>query len=180
MVGMLYAIPKTPLHARLTAEGRLDLDDEPPFGTNVIPLRMTRDELRDGYIDLMRDLYDPDVYFERLENLYLTRRFDFGRARKAYWRRHPWRKLAVADGRCCASPRPVPPVDEERSRPELRRIYRRRMTTILRSRPDPRCCSSTWSSARCTTTTTRCRATWLNAGPWSTRSDTNTKVVSGR
>ena len=41
MVGMLSAIPKTPLHARLAAEGRLDLDDEPEFGTNVIPLRMS-------------------------------------------------------------------------------------------------------------------------------------------
>ena len=35
---------------------------------------MTRDELREGYIGLMRDLYDADFYFERLENLYLTRR----------------------------------------------------------------------------------------------------------
>ena len=46
MVGMLSGIPKTPLHARLKEEGRLDLDDERPFGTNVIPLCMTRDELR--------------------------------------------------------------------------------------------------------------------------------------
>ncbi len=50
MVGMLAAIPpKTPLHARLKDEGgRLDLDDEQTFGTNVIPLNMSRDELRDG------------------------------------------------------------------------------------------------------------------------------------
>ncbi|MCB0944133.1 MAG: B12-binding domain-containing radical SAM protein, partial [Mycobacterium sp.] len=47
MVGMLSAIPKTPLHARLRSEGRLDLADEQPFGTNVIPLGMTREELRD-------------------------------------------------------------------------------------------------------------------------------------
>ncbi len=85
MVGMLSGIPKTPLHARLKEEGRLDLDDEQPFGTNVIPLGMTRDELRDGY--------DPDFYFERLENLFLTRQFDWARTSNAYWRRHPWRKL---------------------------------------------------------------------------------------
>ena len=30
MVGMLAAIPKTPLHAHLAAAGRLDLDDDPP------------------------------------------------------------------------------------------------------------------------------------------------------
>ena len=38
MSGMLSAIPKTPLHDRLAAEGRLDLTDPPEFGTNVIPL----------------------------------------------------------------------------------------------------------------------------------------------
>ena len=137
MVGMLSAIPKTPLHARLKKEGRLDLQDEQPFGTNVIPLGMTRDELRDGYIDLMRDLYDPDFYFERLENLYVTRRFDFGLARKDYWRRHPWRKLrsqtadaARALGLFLLLMKNIPDA-------ELRRIYRRWMATILRSRPDP-------------------------------------------
>ena len=46
MTGMLYAIPKTPLHDRLAAEGRLDLSDIPEFGTNVIPLNIGRQELR--------------------------------------------------------------------------------------------------------------------------------------
>src|ERR1700734_731255 len=93
MVGMLSAIPKTPLHARLKTEGRLDLDDEQPYGTNVIPLGMTRAELRDGYVDLMQELYDPDFYFERLENLFLTRQFDWARSPNAYWPKHPWRKV---------------------------------------------------------------------------------------
>src|SRR5262249_58276241 len=31
MTGMLYAIPKTPLHLRLAREGRLDPSDEPEF-----------------------------------------------------------------------------------------------------------------------------------------------------
>ena len=52
-VNMLVAIPKTPLYARLKNDGRLDLSKTNPsdgmFGTNVIPLGMTRDELRDGY-----------------------------------------------------------------------------------------------------------------------------------
>ena len=39
MVGMLTAIPKTPLYDRLAREGRLDRDDAPAFGTNVIPCR---------------------------------------------------------------------------------------------------------------------------------------------
>jgi radical SAM superfamily enzyme YgiQ (UPF0313 family) len=137
MVGMLAAIPKTPLHARLKNEGRLDLDDEQPFGTNVIPLGMTREELRDGYVDLMKELYNPDFYFERLENLFLTRQFDWARTRNAYWRKHPLRKLksqsvdaVLAIGLFLRLMKNVPD-------PALRRIYSRRMTTMLRRRPDP-------------------------------------------
>ncbi len=48
MIGMLHAIPKTPLYDRLAAANRLDLDDETPYGTNVIPLLMSREELRTG------------------------------------------------------------------------------------------------------------------------------------
>ncbi|MCV7063843.1 DUF4070 domain-containing protein [Mycolicibacterium vaccae] len=89
---------------RLKDEGRLDLDDEQTFGTNVIPLGMTRDELRDGYIGLMQELYEPDFYFERLENLFLTREFKWARAREAYWRRHPWRKWKSPVPRCSRWP----------------------------------------------------------------------------
>ena len=42
MSGMLSAIPKTPLHDRLAAEGRLDRSDVSEFGTNVVPLQMSR------------------------------------------------------------------------------------------------------------------------------------------
>jgi radical SAM superfamily enzyme YgiQ (UPF0313 family) len=114
MVGMLSAIPKTPLYAHLKNEGRLDLEDEQPFGTNVIPLGTTRDELRDGYIGLMRDLYDPEFYFERLENLFLTRRFNWARTRNAYWRRHPWQKWKSQSVDASPSDRPVPTADEKR------------------------------------------------------------------
>jgi hypothetical protein len=121
----------------LKNEGRLDLEDEQPFGTNVIPLGMTREELRDGYIGLMRDLYDPEFYFERLENLFLARQFNFARTRNAYWRRHPWQKwksqsvdALLAAGLFLRLMKNVPD-------PQLRRIYRRRMTTMLRRRPDP-------------------------------------------
>jgi radical SAM superfamily enzyme YgiQ (UPF0313 family) len=137
MVGMLSAIPKTPLHARLQAEGRLDLDDEQPFGTNVIPLGMSRDELRDGYIGLMQDLYDPKFYFERLENLFVTRKFKWGRTRDEYWRTHRWQKFksqsvdaVLAAGLFLRLMKNIPD-------PELRRIYRREMTTLVRRRPDP-------------------------------------------
>ena len=71
MVGMLSAIPKTPLHARLAKEGRLDLSDRPQTGTNVIPLRLGREELHQGYLEVMQRLYAPDAYFHRMESLYV-------------------------------------------------------------------------------------------------------------
>jgi hypothetical protein len=98
---------------------------------------MTREELRDGYVDLMQELYDPDFYFERLEGLFLTRQFDWARTRNAYWRKHPWRKwksqsvdAVLAAGLFLRLMKNVPD-------PELRRIYRRRMTTMVRRRRDP-------------------------------------------
>ena len=71
---MLFAIPKTPLYARLAREGRLDPTDVPEFGTNVIPLRLTREGLQRGHMALMRALNEPESYFSRLEELYLRGR----------------------------------------------------------------------------------------------------------
>ena len=93
MVGMLHAIPKTPLHARLRAEGRLDMADEPGFGTNVIPLRIGRAELREGYVSVLDDLYEPEAYFGRVEDLYLRRHIALGRGQARYWRHRPWQRL---------------------------------------------------------------------------------------
>jgi radical SAM superfamily enzyme YgiQ (UPF0313 family) len=88
MVGMLSAIPKTPLYERLLAEDRLDLNDCPEFGTNVIPQRMTRQALLDGYVRVLRQLYETDAYFDRLDSLYDQRSFRFNQAQQAYWGRH--------------------------------------------------------------------------------------------
>ena len=72
-VGMVTAIPKTPLYARMLTANRLDLADRTPFGTNIIPVSMQREELRDGYINVLRELYSPKQYFKRLDSLYLDR-----------------------------------------------------------------------------------------------------------
>ncbi len=137
MVGMLAAIPKTPLYDRLAAAGRLDEVHERDFGTNVTPLLMSPDELRDGYIQLVRELYEPNAYFGRLEQLFLSDGLDFGRTRAAWLRRHPlaWLKaksvnLARALVVFTQLMRGVPSA-------KLRREYRRRMLRALRRRPDP-------------------------------------------
>jgi len=137
MIGMLHAIPKTPLYARLAAEGRLDPDDHPEFGTNVVPLGIGREELRDGYLQLMRELYDPEAYFERLEQLYLRDRFQYGQARRSYWRRHRWAWLKAEAASLLRSAyvywrlmRDIPEAD-------LRREYRRRIVRLLKTRREP-------------------------------------------
>ena len=91
MVGMLAAIPKTPLYARLLKEGRLDPADQQPFGTNVLPLNISREALRDGYLAVMDDLHKPQAYFDRLDALYLEERIEPERTRLRHLRRngHP-------------------------------------------------------------------------------------------
>jgi radical SAM superfamily enzyme YgiQ (UPF0313 family) len=93
MTGMLHAIPKTPLHARLAAEGRLDPSDAPEFGTNIIPMKLGREELRDGYIKVMNDIYEPDMYFERLDALFLTGNLTVGRGRSNWWKKHRFEQI---------------------------------------------------------------------------------------
>jgi radical SAM superfamily enzyme YgiQ (UPF0313 family) len=90
MAGMLSAIPKTPLYARLEAEGRLDnaAADDPKIATNVIPLGMTREEMRDGWVGLMQQLYDAEHYFERFDSLYIQGRLPLATAKMNWLRRH--------------------------------------------------------------------------------------------
>jgi radical SAM superfamily enzyme YgiQ (UPF0313 family) len=137
MLGMLAAIPKTPLYDRLAAEGRLDEETASDFGTNVIPLGMSRNELREGYVQLQRVLHDPEAYFDRLDRLYLQGGFRFAQPRQKYWRKHPlaWLRGQTIEVARCAGLflRLMQRVEP----PELRRLYRRRMLRLLRQRPDP-------------------------------------------
>jgi radical SAM superfamily enzyme YgiQ (UPF0313 family) len=137
MMGMLHAIPKTPLYDRLLAEGRLDLCDEPEYGTNIVPLQIGREELREGYLKVVADLYRPDAYFERVESLYLDGKIQLGQGRAKYWRRHPLGRLrweatwaVQAAGLFWRLMRGVP-------EPHLRAEYRRRLWKFLKHRRDP-------------------------------------------
>jgi radical SAM superfamily enzyme YgiQ (UPF0313 family) len=136
MVGMLSAIPKTPLHARLAKEGRLDPRDNPDYGTNVLPLQMSRETLSRGYARLMADLYEPISFFDRVDALWLRgpllaepgwRRFAAGR----FWSRlrkqaRSWIEAGVVAARILMR------VNDG----ALRRIYLGRFVGALRSRPD--------------------------------------------
>jgi hypothetical protein len=56
LIGMLHAIPTTPLYERLKEAGRLKEDDAANrYGTNVIPLGISPEELRAGFIKVMQE-----------------------------------------------------------------------------------------------------------------------------
>jgi radical SAM superfamily enzyme YgiQ (UPF0313 family) len=137
MVGMLSAIPKTPLYARLAAEGRLDDEHEAEFGTNVIPVRMSREELRDGYVQLLCELYDPSAYFARLDDLFLRGHFRFSQTRETYWRGHPWSWLKGKTIHLVRSILIYAQLMRGVSDKSLRREYSRRVMRLLRARRDP-------------------------------------------
>jgi radical SAM superfamily enzyme YgiQ (UPF0313 family) len=90
MAGMLSAIPKTPLYDRLEAEGRLDnaAADDPRIATNLVPLLMSVEQMRDGWVDLMGRLYDAENYFERFDALFIRGRLQLGSARMNWLRKN--------------------------------------------------------------------------------------------
>jgi radical SAM superfamily enzyme YgiQ (UPF0313 family) len=93
MAGMLSAIPSTPLYDRLLAEGRLDnaAADDPNIATNVVPLQMTVEQMRDGWVELMDRLYDPEAFFGRFDALFIEGKIPIGRAKMRWmWRNRPF------------------------------------------------------------------------------------------
>ena len=137
MVGMLSAIPTTPLHARLAAAGRLDPGDEAAYGTNVIPLGMSREELRDGYIQLLKSIHEPEPYFDRLERLFLDGDFHFQRPRTEYLRLHPIARLRSGATDAIAALVIVVRLMARVRDAGLRGVYARRLWRICRRRLDP-------------------------------------------
>jgi radical SAM superfamily enzyme YgiQ (UPF0313 family) len=91
LIGMLYAIRTTPLYDRLHAAGRLN-DDEAreKYGTNVIPLGMSREQLRDGFIRVMQASYSADHYFRSLDTQFIDENFKFSVHGLPYWKSHHW------------------------------------------------------------------------------------------
>jgi hypothetical protein len=141
MAGMLSAIPKTPLYDRLEAEGRLDnaAADDPEIATNIIPLLMTRETLRDGWLDMMNRLYHPDSYFERFNALFAEARIPLATERVRWLRRHrpvSYAKIQVMTvlaalvmlGRIWCDPRTRP----------YRPAYARSLRRLLLARRPPR------------------------------------------
>ena len=69
MVGLLQAPPGTRLYQRLTNEGRLIgtfTGDNANGATNILT-QLPRETLREGYHWVMRHLYDPEAYYQRIK-----------------------------------------------------------------------------------------------------------------
>ncbi len=134
MIGLLHAIPKTPLHDRLREEGRLDLADESAFGTNVIPKQMSRQELRDGYLATMQAAYEPDAYFGRMDQLFVKDGFEFRAFKTPYFRAHRWLRVRHTAfylvGFLVVFAKLMRGVPD----PKLRKIYRQRIWGAIRKR----------------------------------------------
>ncbi len=98
MTGMLNAMPRTPLHARLKAAGRLiaeSVGDQFVF-TNIVPGGMSRLELYEGYRRLLARLYAYRTYRRRamafilnkgalLQSRLLAEREDIGLFLRVMW-----------------------------------------------------------------------------------------------
>ena len=137
MLGMLYAIPKTPLHARLAAEGRLDPSDVPEYGTNVVPLKMSSRDMRDGYVRLFNELYTPEAYFGRMEDLLLQS--DFSRNRfESRSRQSHWRRVKVKARRLFLTALALTVLMRRIPDPLLRNEYRRRTRRLMLTSGGPR------------------------------------------
>ncbi len=74
-VGLLLALPRTPLYERIERDGRLKQFEEAGHrlwnnlvGTNIVPLRMTGAEMLAGFQDLQSRLADDAVIADRILN----------------------------------------------------------------------------------------------------------------
>jgi radical SAM superfamily enzyme YgiQ (UPF0313 family) len=68
MVGLLSALPNTQLYRRLQREGRLIDDhsgDNMDLRLNFVP-KMNPQKLIDGYRSILKRIYHPDAYYERV------------------------------------------------------------------------------------------------------------------
>jgi radical SAM superfamily enzyme YgiQ (UPF0313 family) len=76
MVGLLTALPKTRLYQRLKLEGRLETESS---GNNTdavlnFQTKLSREFLQSGYRELMKKLYEPGTYYQRIRTFLKTHR----------------------------------------------------------------------------------------------------------
>lgn len=104
MVGLLQALPQTKLYQRLKREGRLETA---ATGNNTeavlnFKTKLNREFLQNGYRELMKKLYEPKVYYQRIRTFLENHRPRGPRARlspsdfrafvKSFWMLGIWER----------------------------------------------------------------------------------------
>jgi radical SAM superfamily enzyme YgiQ (UPF0313 family) len=108
MVGLLTALPQTRLYHRLKTEGRLETEtsgNNTDAALNFKP-KLNREFLQSGYRDLMKKLYEPKVYYQRVRTFFQNHktaaprlrlsRADFMAFMKSFWLLGIWYRGRVA------------------------------------------------------------------------------------
>jgi hypothetical protein len=98
---------------------------------------MTREDLRAGYIQIMRALYEAGAYFNRVDDLLLSPEFQVGRAQEAYLARHPWRRVKSYDLNAIRAVAIYYRLRQGVEEDALRDEYRLHMARAWRVRRDP-------------------------------------------
>lgn len=88
MVGLLTALPRTPLYQRLEREGRLRAGvaygDNTKLGTNIVPRRMSYEEMIAGYRTLYQRLFRDADIARRIRNKFRHLREPAGRDHRRF------------------------------------------------------------------------------------------------
>jgi radical SAM superfamily enzyme YgiQ (UPF0313 family) len=108
MVGLLTALPQTRLYQRLMKEGRLEAETTGNNTQAVLNFKpaLNREFLLNGYRELMKQLYEPRVYYQRIRTFladYRPRRHrlrlsrtDFQAFLKSFWLLGIWHRGRTA------------------------------------------------------------------------------------
>ncbi len=115
MVGLLTALPETRLYRRLMDEGRIETEstgNNTQAALNFQP-RLDRDFLVNGYRELMKKLYEPRNYYQRIRTFLTDYRPQGPRLRlawadcqafvKSLWLLGVWHRGRREYWRCCAT-----------------------------------------------------------------------------
>jgi Domain of unknown function (DUF4070) len=98
---------------------------------------MTREALRDGYVRLMQDVYQPGAYFERLQAFTGTPTFQFAPSRARYLREHFFERVMTQIKYWAGSAFIFLQLMRLSGDPVLRREYRLLAKKTLQKRFDP-------------------------------------------
>ncbi len=108
MVGLLTALPQTKLWHRLSREGRLETESTGNNTDAVLNFKpkLNREYLQSGYRDLMKKLYEPRVYYQRIRTFLAQHKVrgprtrlspaDFQAFLKSFWLLGIWYRGRVA------------------------------------------------------------------------------------